>query len=217
MKWIVDSVVKSKCLLARRGHRSTYVRGRTSATVVGLQLLFFLCQPDFSLQSYTVLWKEIISWTPSGYVLEKISFQSTNCWNTMRALRLFQGHWLARASYKILITVYRRVRSMMMIEVKRHTSTGLQFLRTVRDNNPRGSIVTMHYSISEVAYSTSRETTFDTLWNLALVSVFFASETRETFSPSWLLQPGLKVNFYSQLVPLTGSKSLLPAGGFVWD
>jgi len=72
MKWIVDSVVKSKCLLARRGHRSTYVRGRTSATVVGLQLLVFLCQPDFSLQSYIVIWKEIISWTTSSYVLHKI-------------------------------------------------------------------------------------------------------------------------------------------------
>ena len=32
---------------------------------------------------------------------------------------------------------------------------------------------------------TSRETTFDPLRNLALVPVFFAPETRETFSPGW--------------------------------
>jgi len=157
MKWIVHVWPACVC----RFRRQIKVSPRSSRSPVDVrawsykchrrrltQLLFFLCQPDFSLQSYTVLWKQIISWTPSGYVLEKISFQSTNCWNTMRALRLFQGHWLARASYKILITVYRRVRSMMMIEVKRHTSTGLQFIRTVRDNNPRGSIVTMHYSIA---------------------------------------------------------------------
>ena len=32
---------------------------------------------------------------------------------------------------------------------------------------------------------TSRETTFDPLRNLALVLVFFAPGTRETFSPGW--------------------------------
>ena len=32
---------------------------------------------------------------------------------------------------------------------------------------------------------TSRETTFDPLRNLAVVPVFFALETRETFSPGW--------------------------------
>ena len=37
----------------------------------------------------------------------------------------------------------------------------------------------------KTAKFTSRETTFDPLRNLALVPVFFAPGTRETFSPGW--------------------------------
>ena len=44
-----------------------------------------------------------------------------------------------------------------------------------------------------ILHITSRETTFNPLQNLALVPVFFAPGTRETFSPGWYLQPGLKV------------------------
>ena len=46
---------------------------------------------------------------------------------------------------------------------------------------------------------TSREQTFDPRPKYALVPVFFASGTRDTFSPGWSHQPGLKVS----LVPGT--------------
>ena len=87
---------------------------------------------------------------------------------------------------------------------------------------------------------TSREQTFDPWSKWALVLAFFAPGTRETFSPGWWLQPGLKVPaqrllrqtevagtfspgwshqpglkvyFYSRLVDPTGSKGLLPGHG----
>ena len=41
---------------------------------------------------------------------------------------------------------------------------------------------------------TSREQTFDPRLKWALVPTFFAPGTRDTFSPSWCLQPGLKVS-----------------------
>ena len=41
--------------------------------------------------------------------------------------------------------------------------------------------------------NTSREQTFDPRSKWALVPVFLAPETRDTFSPGWWLQPGLKV------------------------
>jgi len=44
---------------------------------------------------------------------------------------------------------------------------------------------------------TSREQTFDPRLKWALVPVFFAPETRETFSPGWSHQPGLKVSLVS--------------------
>ena len=49
------------------------------------------------------------------------------------------------------------------------------------------------YLFYPLTLHTSKETTFDPLRNLALVPIFFASGTRETFSPGWKLQPGLKV------------------------
>ena len=88
--------------------------------------------------------------------------------------------------------------------------------------------------------STSREQTFDPRPKWALVPAFFAPGTRETFSPGWCIQPGLKVPaqrllrqtevagtfspgwshqpglkvyFYSRLVAPTGSKGLLPSRG----
>ena len=89
---------------------------------------------------------------------------------------------------------------------------------------------------------TSREQTFDPRPKWALVPVFFAPETRETFSPGWWIQPGLKVpaqrlqrqievvgtfspgwshqpglkvEFYSRLVAPTESKGLLSGRGCV--
>ena len=156
MKWIVHVWPACVCRFRRqikvspRSSRSpvdvrawSYKCHRRRLTAAGLPLSTRLF---FTIVHSTLKRNHLMNYP--GYVLEMISFRSTYCWNNLRALRLLQGHWLARASYKILITVYRRVRSMMMIEVKRHTSTGLQFLRTVRDNNPRGSIVTVHYSIA---------------------------------------------------------------------
>ena len=40
---------------------------------------------------------------------------------------------------------------------------------------------------------TSREQTFDPRPKWALVPVFFTPGTRDTFSPGWWIQPGLKV------------------------
>ena len=60
---------------------------------------------------------------------------------------------------------------------------------------------------------TSREQTFDPRSKWAVVPEFFAPGTRNTFSPGWRLQPGLKVYFYSRLVDPTGSKGLLPGHG----
>ena len=87
---------------------------------------------------------------------------------------------------------------------------------------------------------TSREQTFDPWPKWALVPEFFAPGTRDTFSPGWWLQPGLKVPaqrllrqtdvtwtispgwshqpglkvyFYSRLVAPTGSKGLLSGRG----
>ena len=89
-------------------------------------------------------------------------------------------------------------------------------------------------------HHTSREQTFDPRPKWALVPAFFAPRTRETFSPGWWIQPGLKVpaqwllcqtevagtfspswshqpglkvDFYSRLVAPTGSKGLLPGHG----
>ena len=45
----------------------------------------------------------------------------------------------------------------------------------------------------EKALYTSREQTFHPMLKWALVPAFFAPGTRETFSPGWCLQPGLKV------------------------
>ena len=53
--------------------------------------------------------------------------------------------------------------------------------------------------------------------NQALVSGNNAPGTRETFSPGWWLQPGLKVDLYSRLVAPTGSKALVPASGVAQD
>ena len=77
-------------------------------------------------------------------------------------------------------------------------------------------------------YFTSREQTFHPMLKWALVPAFFAPGTRETFSPGWCLQPGLKVlaqqllrsaqwqvDLYSRLEPPTGTKSpqpLVPVG-----
>ena len=61
--------------------------------------------------------------------------------------------------------------------------------------------------------TTSREQTFDPRPKWTLVPAFFVPRTRETFSPSWSHQPGLKVDFYSLLVDPTGSKGLLPGRG----
>ena len=44
-----------------------------------------------------------------------------------------------------------------------------------------------------VNQSTSREQTFHPMLKWAQVPAFFAPGTRETFSPGWCLQPGLKV------------------------
>ena len=90
---------------------------------------------------------------------------------------------------------------------------------------------------------TSREQTFDPRLKWALVLEFFALGTRNTFSPGWWLQPGLKVPakrllcqtevagtfspgcshqpglkvyFYSRLVAPTGSNGLLPGRGCAW-
>ena len=60
---------------------------------------------------------------------------------------------------------------------------------------------------------TSREQTFDPRPKWALVPEFFAPGTRDTFSPGWSHQPGLKLDFYSRLVAPTGSKGLLPGRG----
>ena len=60
---------------------------------------------------------------------------------------------------------------------------------------------------------TSREQTFDPRPKWALVPEFFAPGTRNTFSPGWSHQPGLKVYFYSRLVDPTGSKILLRGRG----
>ena len=89
---------------------------------------------------------------------------------------------------------------------------------------------------------TSREQNFHPMLKWALVPAFFAPGTRETFSPGWYLQPGLKVpaqrllrsaqwqrtfspgsrhqpglkvDLYSRLEPPTGTKSpqpLVPVG-----
>ena len=89
---------------------------------------------------------------------------------------------------------------------------------------------------------TSREQTFYPMLKWALVPPFFALGTKETFSPGWCLQPGLKVpaqrllrsaqwqrtfspgwrhqpklkvDLYSRLEPSTGTKSpqpLVPVG-----
>ena len=88
--------------------------------------------------------------------------------------------------------------------------------------------------------NTSREQTFEPRSKWALVPEFFAPGTRNTFSPGWRIQPGLKVlaqrllrqtevagtfspsrshqpglkvYFYSRLVAPTGSKGLLPGRG----
>ena len=61
--------------------------------------------------------------------------------------------------------------------------------------------------------NTSREQSFDPRSKWTLVLKFFAPGTRNTFSPGWSHQPGLKVYFYSQLVAPTGSKCLLPGCG----
>ena len=48
-------------------------------------------------------------------------------------------------------------------------------------------------TIASRAACTSREQTFHPMLKWALVPAFFAPGTRETFSPGWCLQPGLKV------------------------
>jgi hypothetical protein len=53
---------------------------------------------------------------------------------------------------------------------------------------------------------TSREQTFHPRPKWALVPTFFAPGTRDTFSPGWCLQSGLKEYLYSWLDPPTGSK-----------
>ena len=57
---------------------------------------------------------------------------------------------------------------------------------------------------------TSREQTFDPWPKWALVPAFFALGTRDTFSPGWWLQPGLKVTFQPPAQPRSGSRPLLP-------
>ena len=91
-----------------------------------------------------------------------------------------------------------------------------------------------------IARHTSREQAFDPRPKWALVPEFFASGIRNTFSPGWCLQPGLKVPaqwllcqievagtfspgwshqpglkvyFYSRLGAPTGSKGLLLSRG----
>jgi len=101
-------------------------------------------------------------------------------------------------------------------------------------------LMTSRSSTTELARNTSREQTFDPRSKWALVPEFFAPGTRNTFSPGWWIQPGLKapaqrllrqtevagtfspgwshqpglkVDFYSRLVAPTGSKGLLPGRG----
>ena len=57
------------------------------------------------------------------------------------------------------------------------------------------------------AETTGREQIFHPMLKWALVPAFFALGARETFSPGWCLQPGLKVDLYSRLEPPTGTKS----------
>ena len=97
-----------------------------------------------------------------------------------------------------------------------------------------------HILQSNPILDTSREHAFDPRLKWALVLEFFVPGTRDTFSPGWWLQPGLKVPvqwllrqtevaetfspgwshqpglkvyFYSRLVDPTGSKGLLPGRG----
>ena len=51
---------------------------------------------------------------------------------------------------------------------------------------------TVTATITMLAENTSREQTFDPRPKWALVLAFFAPGTRDTFSPGWWLQPGLK-------------------------
>ena len=57
-----------------------------------------------------------------------------------------------------------------------------------------------------MARNTSREQTFDPRPKWALVPAFFAPGTRDTFSPGWWLQPGVKV--YSRAVAVPGAVKL---------
>ena len=53
--------------------------------------------------------------------------------------------------------------------------------------------------------------------NQALVPENIAPGTRETFSPGWSHQLGLKVDLYSWLVAPTRSKAFVPASGVARD
>ena len=48
-------------------------------------------------------------------------------------------------------------------------------------------------AVQSISGLTSREQTFNPRPKWALVPAFFAPGTRDTFSPGWWLQPGLKV------------------------
>ena len=69
-------------------------------------------------------------------------------------------------------------------------------------------ILENHFTESAYIGPTSREQTFDPRLKWALVPEFFAPGTRNAFSPSWCLLPGLKVPAPMTTAPDRGGRDL---------
>ena len=104
---------------------------------------------------------------------------------------LFVGNMRTNGSSFFLFRSYRNTSSLAAPRQASSNNAASEATHLIAQHPPPRPALSNYSSVA--AAITSREQTFDPRPKWSLVPKFFAPGTRDTFSPGWWLQPGLKV------------------------